>query len=317
MPRQNLGRVKGDKGDSFTFDDFTSEQLDGITPKMLLGNVTTLEPDENAAVSMRKEGLKNYVDFSIPRGKNGAEIKNISAENVEMADKTTLESTMATVNESVDTNNAEINKIKSPAFDDTVSTYTALNSANTAAETASNAIKSKVSIFTTLSNIKKSFSAIVQGLKILATNVGMIQGITSDLNSESDYIAASSKALATLNGNLIEFSSASLEVNQACAIESYANHGMCFRYGNLVIVHAILGGMHFFSQTHLFLVPPEYRPHTNAAGNIMCRRYSASVNTPLFGFPILVASDGRIAQQFNSDGESTIWEGEIFAAYTV
>lgn len=120
-----------------------------------------------------------------------------------------------------------------------------------------------------------------------------------------------------LNGNLIEFSSASLEVNQACAIESYANHGMCFRYGNLVIVHAILGGMHFFSQTHLFLVPPEYRPHTNAAGNIMCRRYSASVNTPLFGFPILVASDGRIAQQFNSDGESTIWEGEIFAAYTV
>ncbi|NBI93100.1 hypothetical protein D3Z45_21635, partial [Lachnospiraceae bacterium] len=202
MPRQNLGRVKGDKGDSFTFDDFTSEQLDGITPKMLLGNVTTLEPDENAAVSMRKEGLKNYVDFSIPRGKNGAEIKNISAENVEMADKTTLESTMATVNENVDTNNTEINKIKSPAFDDTVSTYTALNTSNAAAETASNAIKSKVSIFTTLSNIKKSFSAIVQGLKILATNVGMIQGITSDLNSESDYIAASSKALATLNGNL-------------------------------------------------------------------------------------------------------------------
>lgn len=202
MPRQNLGRVKGDKGDPFTFDDFTSGQLDRITPKMVLGNVTTLGPDENAAVYMRNEGLKNYVDFAIPRGKNGAEAKNIPAENVEMADKTTLESTMATVNESVNTNNTEINKIKTPTFTDTVGTYTTLNAANTAAETASNAIKSKVNILTTLSNMKKSFSAIVQGLKILATNVGMIQGITSDLNSESDYIAASSKALATLNGNL-------------------------------------------------------------------------------------------------------------------
>lgn len=202
MPRQNLGRVKGDKGDPFTFDDFTSGQLDRITPKMVLGNVTTLGPDENAAVNMRNEGLKNYVDFAIPRGKNGAEAKNIPAENVEMADKTTLESTMATVNESVNTNNTEINRIKTPTFTDTVGTYTTLNAANTAAETASNAIKSKVNILTTLSNMKKSFSAIVQGLKILATNVGMIQGITSDLNSESDYIAASSKALATLNGNL-------------------------------------------------------------------------------------------------------------------
>lgn len=202
MPRQNLGRVKGDKGDPFTFDDFTSGQLDRITPKMVLGNVTTLGPDENAAVNMRNEGLKNYVDFAIPRGKNGAEAKNIPAENVEMADKTTLESAMATVNESVTTNNTEINKIKTPTFTDTVDTYTTLNAATTAAETASNAIKSKVNILTTLSNMKKSFSAIVQGLKILATNVGMIQGITSDLNSESDYIAASSKALATLNGNL-------------------------------------------------------------------------------------------------------------------
>ena len=249
MPRQNLGRVKGDKGDSFTFDDFTSEQLDGITPKMLLGNVTTLEPDENAAVSMRKEGLKNYVDFSIPRGKNGAEIKNISAENVEMADKTTLESTMATVNESVDTNNAEINKIKSPAFDDTVSTYTALNSANTAAETASNAIKSKVSIFTTLSNIKKSFSAIVQGLKILATNVGMIQGITSDLNSESDYIAASSKALATLNGNLsnlenLVLSDAAITIDNLNLLDNYKTDGIHTVYIQTIGEPFINGGLY-------------------------------------------------------------------------
>lgn len=231
MPRQNLGRVKGDKGDPFTFDDFTSGQLDGITPKMVLGNVTTLGPDENAAVNMRKEGLKNYVDFAIPRGKNGAEAKNIPAENVEMADKTTLESAMATVNESVNTNNTEINKIKTPTFTDTVGTYTTLNAANTAAETASNAIKSKVNILTTLSNMKKSFSAIVQGLKILATNVGMIQGITSDLNSESDYIAASSKALATLNGNLgslgnLVLSDSPVIISNPSELDSYKTDGI-------------------------------------------------------------------------------------------
>ena len=50
--------------------------------------------------------------------------------------------------------------------------------------------------------MKKSLSAIVQGLKILGTNVGVITGITSDLNSESDTIAASSKAVATLSSNL-------------------------------------------------------------------------------------------------------------------
>ena len=120
-----------------------------------------------------------------------------------------------------------------------------------------------------------------------------------------------------LNGNLIEFSSASLEANQACAVESYATNAMCFKYGNLVIIRAVFGGMHFFSQTHLFIIPPKYRPRSNVSGNIMCRRYSASVNTPQLGFPVLVTPDGRIIQQFNSDGESTIWEGEIFAAYTV
>ena len=119
-----------------------------------------------------------------------------------------------------------------------------------------------------------------------------------------------------LNGNLAGFSSASLEVNQACAAEGGINRGMCFRYGNLVIVKAILGGMHFFSNTHLFIAPLGYRPHTNVAGTIMCRRYVASANTPLFAFSILVTPDGRIFQQFNSDGESTIWEGEIFVAYT-
>ena len=120
-----------------------------------------------------------------------------------------------------------------------------------------------------------------------------------------------------LNGNLSTFSSAHLEVNQSCAVESYANNGMCFKCGNLVVIRAVFGGMHFFSQTHLFTIPPNYRPRTNASGNIMCRRYSASVNTPQVGFPILVTPDGHIIQQFNSDGSGTIWEGEIFAAYTV
>lgn len=124
-------------------------------------------------------------------------------------------------------------------------------------------------------------------------------------------------SLFPLNGNLSTFSSAHLEVNQSCAVESHVNNGMCFKCGNLVVIRAVFGGMHFFSQTHLFTIPPNYRPRTNAIGNIMCRRYSASVNTPQFGFSILVTPDGHIIQQFNSDGAATVWEGEIFAAYTV
>lgn len=191
MPKINLGKVVGDKGDSFTYEDFTPEQLNGITPKIFKGNVTTLNPDQNATVDIRNDGLNNYIDFGIPRGKNGSEIKNIYAENVSMADGNTLESTMT--------------NIITPTFDDSTQAYETLTTANAAAETTSNKIKSGENIFTTLSNMKKSFSAIVQGLKILGTNVGNIRGITSDLNSESDYIAASSKAVSILNGNLPEF----------------------------------------------------------------------------------------------------------------
>lgn len=188
MPKINLGKVVGDKGDSFTYEDFTPEQLNGITPKIFKGNVTTLNPDQNATVDIRNDGLNNYIDFGIPRGKNGSEIKNIYAENVSMADGNTLESTMT--------------NIITPTFDDSTQAYETLTAANAAAETTSNKIKSGENIFTTLSNMKKSFSAIVQGLKILGTNIGNIRGITSDLNSESDYIAASSKAVSILNGNL-------------------------------------------------------------------------------------------------------------------
>ena len=197
MPKLNLGKVVGDKGDPFVFDDFTSEQLDGLTPKMIKGNVTTLDPDQNATVDIRKEGLNHYIDFGIPRGKNGSEIKNISAENVEMADGSTLENTMTAANES-------IAGIEEPVFDDAVDTYTTLAESNTAAEATSNAIQSRTNIFSTLSNMKKSLSAIVQGLKILGKNVGMIDGITSDLNSGTEYTAASIKAVSALNSNLLE-----------------------------------------------------------------------------------------------------------------
>lgn len=195
MPKLNLGKVVGDKGDSFVFEDFTPEQLDGLTPKMLKGNVTTLDPDQNATVDIRKDGLNNYIDFGIPRGKNGSEIKSISAENVEMANGNTLENAMTAANES-------IAGIEEPAFDDTTNTYPTLDEYNTAAETASNAIQSHTSIFSTLSNMKKSLSAIVQGLKILGGRVGGIHGISSALNSDKENIAASSKAVSVLNSNL-------------------------------------------------------------------------------------------------------------------
>lgn len=97
--------------------------------------------------------------------------------------------------------------IQTPVFDDSISTFSTLSAANTAAETASNDIQSNKNLFATLSNIKKSFSAMIQSLKFLASNVGAIHGITSDISENSENIAASIKAVHQLNCNLgnIEF----------------------------------------------------------------------------------------------------------------
>lgn len=170
MPTLDLGLVKGSKGDPFTYEDFTSEQLaalkgaKGDTPIIKAGSATALDCTAAPTVSATTSGITTTFNFGIPKGDTSA--------------------------------------VETPTFDDTTSTYSTLTDANTAAETASTAIKSKVSLFTTLSNMKKSFSAIVQGLKILGTNVGAITGITSDLAGESETVAASIKAVNTVNASL-------------------------------------------------------------------------------------------------------------------
>lgn len=157
----------------------------GITPIIKAGTATSLDATATPTVSATTSGNTTTLNFGIPKG--------------------------------------DTSDIKTPTFTDTVSTYSTLSAANTAAETASNAIKSKVSIFTILSNMKKSFSAIVQGLKILGTNVGAINGITDSLTSTSSNIAASSTAIKTLNdkitqlnGNLAIESGRSILVNATC-----------------------------------------------------------------------------------------------------
>lgn len=136
----------------------------GITPTIKAGTATVLEATSAPTVSATTSGNTTTFNFGIPKG--------------------------------------DTSEIKTPTFDDSIDTYSTLDDANDAAETASNAIKSKVSIFTTLSNMKKSFSAIIQGLKILGTNVGAIRGITSDVAGESENIAASIKVVNQINSNL-------------------------------------------------------------------------------------------------------------------
>lgn len=138
----------------------------GVTPTIEAGTATSLDATATPTVSATTSGNTTTFNFGIPKG--------------------------------------DTSEIKTPTFDDSVGTYSTLGDANTAAESASNAIKSKASIFTILSNMKKSFSAIVQGLKILGTNVGAIRGITSDVAGESEDIAASIKVVNQLNSNLIK-----------------------------------------------------------------------------------------------------------------
>ena len=154
----------------------------GTTPTIQAGTATSLDATASPTVTSTTIGTTTTFNFGIPKG--------------------------------------DISKIETPTFTDTVDTYTTLSAANTAAETASNAIKSKVNILTILSNAKKSFSAIVQGLKILATNVGAINGITSDINSESTTIAASSKMVHDLNASLNQKMSTCYPQNKIYAIQA-------------------------------------------------------------------------------------------------
>lgn len=196
MAELDLGLVKGEKGDPFTYADFTSEQLEalkgakgdkgdtGITPTILGGTVTPLGASENPTVTATTVGTTTTFDFGIPIGGGSSDLET-------------------------------------PVFDDSTETYATLTEANTAAETTSTAIKSNTSLLTILSNMKKSFSAIVQGLKILGTNVGAITGITSDLAGESETVAASIKCVNQLNSSLIKYTEFEVTLGNIPAMSTY------------------------------------------------------------------------------------------------
>lgn len=159
----------------------------GNTPIIQAGIATSLASNASPTVTSTTSGDTTTFNFGIPKG--------------------------------------DTSKIETPTFTDTVTTYTTLDTANTAAETASSAIKSKVSIFTILSNIKRSFSAIVQSLKILATNIGAINGITDSLTSTSSSIAASAVSVKTLNNKIIELNSKLYDVSSALPVSGYEVYG--------------------------------------------------------------------------------------------
>ena len=94
MAQINLGRVKGDP---FTYEDFTPEQLaalkgeNGVTPTIKVGTVTTLEPEDKATVTAKTSGTTTTFNFGIPRGENSdASIFNGTQAEYE-AQKNTIE----------------------------------------------------------------------------------------------------------------------------------------------------------------------------------------------------------------------------------
>lgn len=214
MPQIDLGKVTGDKGTSvrnrgnwvantaYVNDAFFIDYVSNA------GNMYACKTSHTSGSSFSDTNWELVVkkgEKGDPGNKGDTPI--IQAGTATSLDATAAPTVSATTSGNTTTFNFGIPKgdtsdIRTPTFTDTVSTYSTLSAANDAAETASDAIKSKVSIFTILSNMKKSFSAIVQGLKILGTNVGAITGITSDLAGESETVAASIKAVNQLNSKL-------------------------------------------------------------------------------------------------------------------
>lgn len=72
----------GPKGDPFTYDDFTPEQLeslkgeDGLTPQITIGKVVTVGSDELASVTNTGTPENPIFNFSIPRGEQGDSSEN-------------------------------------------------------------------------------------------------------------------------------------------------------------------------------------------------------------------------------------------------
>ena len=76
----NFTIPKGDKGNAFTYSDFTSEQLeglkgpkgaDGATPTIKIGTVTTGAAGSSAAVTASTSGTTTTLNFTIPKGDKG------------------------------------------------------------------------------------------------------------------------------------------------------------------------------------------------------------------------------------------------------
>lgn len=272
MPTIDLGRVKGDTGVSMrskgswtpsTAYVNNSQYIDVVTNG---GNSYACKTSHTSGSTFSSDNW-NLVAQKGAKGDKGdkGNTPTIQAGTVTSLASTAAPTVTATTSGETTTFNfgipkGDTSKIETPTFTDTVSTYTTLAAANTAAETASNAIKSKVSIFTTLSNTKKSFSAIVQGLKILATNVGAIRGITSDINSESTAIAASSKMVHDLNSNL-SFKWVALTLKYG-STQAW-NQLIIRKFGNICILVGVLvvpAGAVAWEKRQIFTFPAEFIP---------------------------------------------------------
>ena len=71
----NIGIPKGDKGDAFTYADFTADQLStmysAVTNNIKIGKTTTLEAGEQATVTLDKSDGNYSLKFAIPKGDKG------------------------------------------------------------------------------------------------------------------------------------------------------------------------------------------------------------------------------------------------------
>ena len=66
--------AKGDKGDPFTYEDFTPEQLEnlkGVSPELQIGTVTTLPAGTQATATLTGTQARPILNLGIPKGVDG------------------------------------------------------------------------------------------------------------------------------------------------------------------------------------------------------------------------------------------------------
>lgn len=155
--------------------------------------------------------------------------------------------------------------------------------------------------------------------RVLVSNSSGKVAVSDITETELNYLDGATSNIQTQINSFSAFSTTSLVANTSLINSSLGYGSVCYKYGNLIIIHAFFQAAHFISGASgtLFTVPTAYRPKSAKTGIIKASRNSDYSPNGYFVQTAYIDISGRVYQDFNSDGEANWWNGEVFICYSI